>query len=420
MRFQTLHRFWGICLSLSAFALFLAAPLAVAAGKAPSEIRVGTLYASSGPFATSSQSQYRGLKFWVAQQNKQGGVYVKAYRKRIPVKLVAYDDQSNTGTAGTLYSQLITRDRVNILVADFGSVLTSVAVPIARVHKMLLFDVTGTSGKFFTPGNPYIVLTSLPTSAVWPDTLGGFLTSHKIGKVAILYATNDFDQSQAETLKGLLDRAHTSPVYFHGVPTSTSSYTVLLHTIASRHPDAVIEFGYPNNDIAFLRDLSESALHFNMVFTVFPGQLLSLLEKNVGAKGLAYTFTYPTPPLLRYESTTLGPSISAFESDYQKATGSSVNFLTVAGYNVGLIIQKTLATASSLDQLAMRRAVSSFSGRIKTLDGTFKISDEGAQIGETLPVGQLIPKAGKLEVRVVYPASVANGPAVYPAPAERD
>lgn len=404
-------------------AWFAVAALAVAAfaspavAEAPSAIKIGTLYASSGPFATASQLQYSGLKFWVDQQNKNGGVFVKAYGKRIPLKLVAYDDQSKTGLAGNLYSQLITRDHVDILVADFGSVLTSVAVPIARVHKRLLFDVTGTSGKFFTPGNDYIVLTSLPTSAVWPETLGGFLTSKKIDKVAVLYATNDFDQSQAETLRRLLNEAHAAPIYFHGVPTSTSSYTVLLHTIESHHPNAVVEFGYPNNDIAFLRDLSESGLHFNMVFTVFPGQLLGLLTKNVGTSGLAYTFTYPTPPLLRYEDVNWGPSISSFESEYQKATGQSVNFLAVAGYNAGLIIEKTLATASSLGQSALRKAAASFSGSVKTLDGTFKINSQGAQIGETLPVGQLIPKDGKLDLRIVYPASVANGSAVYPAPA---
>ncbi|PMP89530.1 MAG: hypothetical protein C0173_05450, partial [Desulfurella sp.] len=34
---------------------------------APKQILIGTLYASSGPFATSSTSQYHGLEFWVNQ-----------------------------------------------------------------------------------------------------------------------------------------------------------------------------------------------------------------------------------------------------------------------------------------------------------------------------------------------------------------
>jgi len=34
---------------------------------------------------------------------------LKAFDKKIPLKLVAYDDQSSTATAATLYNQLITR-----------------------------------------------------------------------------------------------------------------------------------------------------------------------------------------------------------------------------------------------------------------------------------------------------------------------
>ena len=97
-----------------------------AGGDAPSEIKFGTLYASSGPFAGISMPVHYGLKLWVDQKNAEGGVFVKAFNKKIPIKLVAYDDQSNTATAATLYNQLITQDKVDILVSDSGSVLTSV------------------------------------------------------------------------------------------------------------------------------------------------------------------------------------------------------------------------------------------------------------------------------------------------------
>ncbi len=69
---------------------------------------------------------------------------------------------------------------------------------------------------------------------------------------------------------------------------------MLLHAISAQNPDALIEFGYPNNDIAFFQNLGSSGLKFKMVFTVFPGQLLELLQGNVGAQNLAYTYTYPT------------------------------------------------------------------------------------------------------------------------------
>ena len=146
------------------------------AADAPAEIKLGTLYASAGRYASISMPVHYGLKLWIDQKNADGGVFVKAYNKKIPIKLVAYDDQSNTATASTLYNQLITQDNVNLLVADSGSVLTAPAVTIARDHKMFLFDQTGTGASFFSPDNKHIALMSDPVSTIWPKPIADFLT----------------------------------------------------------------------------------------------------------------------------------------------------------------------------------------------------------------------------------------------------
>ncbi|MHB8454684.1 MAG: ABC transporter substrate-binding protein [Acidiferrobacterales bacterium] len=403
----------------SLFMLAFGSFLAVAqAAPLPKEVRIGTLYADSGPFATSSMSQFQGLQFWVNEVNRKGGIYIKAYRRKIPVKLIAYNDRSSTTTAATLYNQLITQDRVDILAADFGSVLTSVAVPIAEEHKMLLFDQSGTGASFFTKDNPYIVLTSLPTSAIWPYALADYLkTQQQIKRAALIYATNDFTGSQADTLRERLKGSHVDLVYDQGVPTSTSNYTVLLHNIEAARPDAVIEFGYPNNDLAFQQDLRASGMKFNMLFTIFPGQLFDLFRKNIGSETLAYKYTYPTPPLLVYNKVNYGMGLDTFQRAFRHANQKDANFLNIAGYNAGLVIQKSLETATSMEQLALRRAVENFSGKLHTLDGPFRIDPvTGAQIGENLPVGQFIPDKQGLGVRMLYPPELANGKAVYPAP----
>ena len=49
---------------------------------APAEIKLGTLYASSGRFASISMPVHDGLKLWLEQKNAEGGVFVKAFNKK--------------------------------------------------------------------------------------------------------------------------------------------------------------------------------------------------------------------------------------------------------------------------------------------------------------------------------------------------
>jgi branched-chain amino acid transport system substrate-binding protein len=232
----------------------------------------------------------------------------------------------------------------------------------------------------------------------------------------VLYDANDFDASQANTLKSVLQKGGVTPLYFGAVPTSESNYFVLLHTIAARQPDAVIELGYPDNDIAFLRALKSSGMHFKMTFTIFPGQPEKLLDQNVGAQSLAYTYTYPTPPLVRYPEVSYGPNTAQFVAAYHAAYHKAPNFLDTAGYNAGLIIQDMLYHATKFTQLGFHAALMRMSGKTTTLLGRFQINANGAQLGELLPVAQLVPERGQNKVVVVYPEDKATGKPVYPAP----
>ncbi len=167
----------SVLAGLTALATIMLNTPASRAEEAPAAITIGSLHASSGPFAAISMPVYYGLKYWVDQTNADGGVFVKAYNKKIPLKFISYDDQSNPATAATLTNQLITQDHVNLLVTDSGSVLTAVVVPIAHEHKQFLFDATGTGAPFFTKDNPYIALLADPASTIWPKFIADFLNA---------------------------------------------------------------------------------------------------------------------------------------------------------------------------------------------------------------------------------------------------
>jgi branched-chain amino acid transport system substrate-binding protein len=416
-----------LMIRLSIFAALLASAMTLAAqaADAPAEIKLGTLYASSGRYASISMPVHYGLKLWIDQKNADGGVYVKAFDKKIPLKLIAYDDQSNTATAATLYNQLITQDKVDILIADSGSVLTSVAVPIARDHKMLLIDQTGTGAAFFTPDNPYIALMADPVSSIWPKPLTDFLTHDGPGlgikRIAMLYATNDFTGTQANSIRKFITESNSGLefVFDQGVPTETSNYTVLLNNIRASNPDAVLHLGYASNDIAFLRNVQDSGIKFKFLFSIYPGVETELLEKNLGGKALNYVFTYVTSMDLAYKAE-FGMSLKEYSDAWHKKYADShveFGFNSIAGYTTGLVLEKALSVATSLDQLELRKAIFSLSGNFKTLDGTFELDATGGQIGELTPIGQFLADEGdKPKLVTVWPHELANGKPIYPRP----
>jgi branched-chain amino acid transport system substrate-binding protein len=397
----------------------------VHAADAPAEIKIGTLYASSGRFASISMPVFSSLKLWADLKNADGGVYVKAFDKKLPVKLVAYDDQSNTATASTLYNQLVTQDKVDLLVADSGSVLTAPAVTIARDHKMFLFDQTGTGASFFSKDNPYIALMADPVSTIWPKPVADFVIHDGpalgIKKIAILYSTNEFTGTQATAFRKFIkdSGAPVEIVYDQGVPTETTNYTVIVNNINNTHPDAVFTFGYAPNDIAFLRNVADVGVKFKMLFVIYAGLEKELLEKNVGDKGLEHVFTYVPASDLEYP-VNFGMNLPTYKAAWDKKYSDGkieFGFNATAGYTTGLIIEKTLSVATSLDQMELRRAVFSLSGNLKTLCGPFALDETGGQTGELTPLGQLeFDDHGHLKFVSIYPHDTATGKPVYPRP----
>ena len=73
--------------------LLLMAPTTV---MAKDEIVIGFTMSKTGKYNAESTEQYRGLKLWADDVNKNGGIYVKSLGKNLTVKLVFYDDESKS------------------------------------------------------------------------------------------------------------------------------------------------------------------------------------------------------------------------------------------------------------------------------------------------------------------------------------
>jgi len=77
--------------------------------KQAAEIKVGVVQAQTGMFAGFGQGGIFGIKAAVDDVNKQGGVSVGG--KRVPIKLVIVDNESDPNKAGPLAESLIVQDK---------------------------------------------------------------------------------------------------------------------------------------------------------------------------------------------------------------------------------------------------------------------------------------------------------------------
>ncbi len=84
----------------------------------PKEIVLGATISLTGPAASFGSGGSFGLKAAVEDINKLGGIYVKEYNAKLPVKLVLLDNESNPIKAGTLAQDLLVKEKANFLVAS--------------------------------------------------------------------------------------------------------------------------------------------------------------------------------------------------------------------------------------------------------------------------------------------------------------
>ena len=118
-----------------AFALVVT-PAAAAPSGPP--IRIGSTLALTGPLAATGQVHKLVGEIYVEQLNAKNGLLGR------PVEWIVKDDQSKPDLARTLYEQLITVDKVDLLMGPYatGAILSAMGVA-QRYDKMLIHHTFG-------------------------------------------------------------------------------------------------------------------------------------------------------------------------------------------------------------------------------------------------------------------------------------
>ena len=140
----------GILVLLTAV-FFLAGTVA-----AKDKIVIGQAISLSGPQAPAVQMSGGPIyELWVEEVNKQGGIYVKEYGKKLPVELKRYDDKTDIGTMANLIEKLIIEDKVDFIFPPWGTAWLFAAAPIANKYGYILIGGPGGAMKLKDLDLPY-------------------------------------------------------------------------------------------------------------------------------------------------------------------------------------------------------------------------------------------------------------------------
>src|ERR671912_706637 len=355
----------------AAGAAALTAALPIGRARAQSNtVKIGMSMPQTGSLGAGGQAALVALRLWVDDVNQRGGLLNRQ------VELIAYDDQTNPANVPGIYTKLLDVDKVDLLIAPYGTVPTAPIMPMVKQRNLLLM------GNFSFQVNAKIQHDMWFNNAPWNDASSwsdGFIqTGQKLGAktIAVLAADNDFAQNLANGARDLAKKAGIKSVYDQNYPPTTTDFSSLIRGIRAAKPDMVFVMSYPNDSVAIIRAVNEIGvgssvqifgggmvgLQFTPIMTSLGSLLNGVLNYNSYVPGMKY------------------PGVEDFLQRYaQKAADAKVDplgfYLPPFNYAIGQILEQAVAATNSIDQKAMAAWLRK--SEMKTVVGPIRFGKDG-------------------------------------------
>ncbi|MBS0317800.1 MAG: amino acid ABC transporter substrate-binding protein [Proteobacteria bacterium] len=250
-------------------ALFAAAVIAAPAGPAlAQDIVLGASVQLTGPVANTGRYYRDAYQLAVDKINAAGGVKVGGKSHQLALKI--YDNQSDVNLSVRQYTQLVSQDKVNLLLGPFASNFALADSAVSEKYKIPMVQGGGASNEIFSRGFKYIFGTLAPASDYFGSTVEMMKALKPVPKtVALLYADDSFDVSVAKGTRPLLKKAGFDTVMDERYSSNTSDFNSLLSQIKSKNVDVVLVAGHETEILNFVRQAKSLAVAPKMYsFTV--------------------------------------------------------------------------------------------------------------------------------------------------------
>lgn len=398
-----------------------AEPTKSAASAGPAKkLLIGFTASQTGAQQVASKKQVEGLQLWLDDVNKAGGIKLKDGTVYMP-EMKFYDDESKTDRVQALYAKLINEDKADFLLSPYSSGLARAAAVVGEQNGKVMItagaadDVTMEQGfkntfQLYTPASRYL------TGAA--DMLMKLDPTAK--KIAIVYEKDSFSTSVAQALKPYAESKGFNIVVFEGYDTGTTDFAPFINKISATNPDAILGGGHFADGTTFAKQLYEKKIPLKFVaLLVAPPEptfkdIGDAAQYIIGPSQWEPQVTYSADSAKAANIPYFGPSVKAFTDAYVAKYKETPSYHSAGGYAQGLILQKAIEDADSVDPAKIVAALDKMN--LMTFYGVVKFSTDAKTHGKQTAHDMVYMQwqkdsAGKLVTQIVWPleAKSADG-----------
>jgi branched-chain amino acid transport system substrate-binding protein len=348
----------------------LALGISAATSFAQGPVKIGMSMPQTGSLGAGGKAALLALQIWVEDVNKKGGLLGRK------VDFIVYDDQTNPALTPSIYTKLLDVDKVDLLIAPYGTVPTAPIMPLVKQRGLLLI------GNFSFQVNRAVRHDMWFNNSPWNDarswSKGFFEAGDKLGAktVAFLAADQEFAQNLANGAKGIAKSKDLKTVYEQNYPPATVDFSSMIRAIRAAKPYIVYVMSYPNDSVAIIRAVNEIGVGPSV--QIFGGGMVGLqftpIMSSLGSlmNGVLNYNSYV--PGMKY------PGVEDFLQRYAaKAKDAKVDplgfYLPPFNYAIGQILEQAVAATKSIDQKAM--AAWLHKSEVKTIVGPIRWNKDG-------------------------------------------
>lgn len=369
----------------------------VANAQRKTEIVIGYSISLTGKFSTEGSDVHRAYQLWAEEVNKQGGIAVKDQGGKLPVKLIQYDDTSDTNNAIRNYERLITKDQVDLLLSPWGSGHNFAITALTEKSKYPIVLSAAGSDRIFQRNFKYIFQTTQLASNLYDATVDYLVTQKdKIKTVGIAYENFLFTQSLHDALLAKLKQTGIQVVADEQYPLGGQDFTGLLTKVKAAKPDAFIVINIMPSSVYLTRQMVEVgfkpkyySVNIGPMFAEeFVGKLGPIAE-NIVENG----FWHPDLP---YDGA------KRFFDAYAAKTQKSPSTDAAYAYIGSQVLQQAIEQAGTLDREKIAQTLRS--GKFSTILGQYEYDQNGVNKYQLIFLCQ-IQKGKRL---IVWPKDIAK------------